>query len=290
MCDIIEQADVHDEDGSVTHATTVLDWVESCWRSGHHLDMSLVPGDGRVVRCHRLMLTSVSRLLADIIEDTEDDITIIVPDTTDKELEMFLDYIYTGKSCINSASVMTLMRSLQIPANTTSCNHHTSDTIVNHETKIISINSPLIAVESGEKKSDLELCSCPICLTQFQSKSDLSSHMVSHLGEFKCDLCQTIHPSRKELLAHQQSVHSSESPSSTKETPSPEAEVRKFKCSKCEELFRWRADLKKHCESVHNEKVSDLIPCSICNKLIVTRRLNEHIKMVHCNEKPLSCQ
>ena len=51
-----------------------------------------------------------------------------------------------------------------------------------------------------------------------------------------------------------------------------------------------RANLKKHCESVHNEKVSDLIPCSICNKLIVTRRLNEHIKMVHCNEKPLSCQ
>ena len=291
MCDSPEHAaDGLDEDGSVTHAKTVLDWMESCWRSGDHLDTRLVPGYGGVVRCHRLMLTSISRLLANILEDTEDDITLIVPDITDKELELFLDYIYTGKTCINSSNVLMLLKCLQIPADTSLCHHYSSSatTVINPDVKLISEHSHLKAMEDHSDKKDLDLISCPICLTQFESKSDLSSHMVVHLGEFKCDQCHQIHPSSKELLAHKESVHSSESQTSLKEAVS--SENRKFKCPKCEESFRLRSDLKKHCESVHNEKVSDLVPCTICSKLIVTRRLNEHIKMVHCNEKPLSCE
>ena len=63
-----------------------------------------------------------------------------------------------------------------------------------------------------------------------------------------------------------------------------------IQCTKCDEIFRWKAEFRRHSEIVHGQKISDLVPCSVCNKMIVSKRLNEHIKTVHANERNLSCQ
>ena len=63
-----------------------------------------------------------------------------------------------------------------------------------------------------------------------------------------------------------------------------------IQCTKCDEIFRWKAEFRRHSELVHGQKISDLVPCLVCHKMIVSKRLNEHIKTVHGNERNLSCQ
>ena len=40
----------------------------------------------------------------------------------------------------------------------------------------------------------------------------------------------------------------------------------------------------------HGQKITDMTSCTVCNKQVVSKRLNEHIKMVHSNSKPFACK
>ena len=50
-----------------SHAVSLLHGVETCWRSGSMCDTIIVTG-AEQVQCHRLVLTSVSPLLANIVK------------------------------------------------------------------------------------------------------------------------------------------------------------------------------------------------------------------------------
>lgn len=63
-----------------------------------------------------------------------------------------------------------------------------------------------------------------------------------------------------------------------------------FRCSKCGQEFRWRAEYRRHAETSHGQKLAEMTSCNICSKQIVSKRLNEHIKMVHGNSKPFGCK
>jgi len=115
---------------------------------------------------------------------------------------------------------------------------------------------------------------CEICNQLFQSRYLLDTHLKEGHEVFICDLCNKVLPSSDSLTLHK-STHRA---------------AKNFKCSKCDELFRWRAEYRRHAETVHGQKITDMTTCNICNKQIVSKRLNEHIKSVHGNEKPFQCK
>jgi len=278
--------------GVESHAKTVMDWMEASWREGMNLDTTLIGEQGSIpVRCHLLMLTSVSNVLEKIIIDMEEDVTILIPDTSSHDLQMFLQFIYTGSLCSDSSSVMKLIQTLNIPFSKPNiCRQH--ETMLH-----LGIPQPTFPLQKSSEISGSvqevqsnQSFSCPVCLKKYETKAILSKHMVTHLGEFKCDPCNHLFPSRSDLEEHVQKVHSM-CLTNDQENKQTSGQIRRgFMCNKCDEVFRWRTDLRRHSEVVHGQKMSDLVPCSVCNKLIVAKRLNEHIKSVHCNEKPFACQ
>ena len=90
------------ESNETVHARTVVDWVGDCYSNNLHLDTVLRPGAGEEVRCHRLVLGGVSRLLASIIPDTEEEVTLILPGLDQADLQTFLRFVYTGAACVQS--------------------------------------------------------------------------------------------------------------------------------------------------------------------------------------------
>ena len=91
------------ESNEMVHARTLVDWVGDCWTSGSCLDTVLRPGEGEgEVRCHRLVLGGVSRLLASIIPDTEEEVILILPGLDQADLQTFLRFVYTGAACVKS--------------------------------------------------------------------------------------------------------------------------------------------------------------------------------------------
>ena len=91
------------ESNETVHARTVVDWVGDCYSNNIHLDTVLRPGEGEgEVRCHRLVLGGVSRLLASIIPDTEEEVTLILPGLDQADLQTFLRFVYTGAACVKS--------------------------------------------------------------------------------------------------------------------------------------------------------------------------------------------
>ena len=209
----------------------------------------------------------------------QDDLTIIMPGVQVSELRSLLEYLYTGTAHVGGDNVMKTFESLAIPVTRDSRGKGCGDSgrVDSFHELTPPTESPPSQLFDNDKDSSFP---CAVCLQIFSSNSALSSHMVSHLGENKCDRCQKIFPSKAELTQHVNLEHSD-----TKNTTSTE---KAFHC-KCGELFKCRAEYKKHMESVHREKLKDTIPCGVCHKEIVKKRYNEHMKAVHKNEKNLSC-
>ena len=254
---------------NLSHARTVMAEVEESRRRGELVD-TVIRGAGEAVgvtgvTCHRLMLTAVSSVLRDAVMDTEEEeVTILVPDLSHDEVETFVQLIYTGAADIgarSSSSVIKLMKSLNIPI-------------------------PSGASQEIGEDGKVDRVSCPVCLLNCQSKEALSNHLVTHLGEFKCSFCSLLFPSKIELEDHKAREHRQ----GTESLPISLNIGKNIQCTKCDEIFRWKAEFRRHSEVVHGQKISDLVPCSVCHKMIVSKRLNEHIKTVHSNEKNLSCQ
>jgi uncharacterized Zn-finger protein len=115
---------------------------------------------------------------------------------------------------------------------------------------------------------------CDLCSLAFTSRSRLEDHVQSDHEGFICDLCNKILVTYEGMLQHKLTHRA----------------AKNFKCAKCGQVFRWRAEYRRHAETSHGQKITDMTSCTVCNKQVVSKRLNEHIKMVHGNEKPFSCK
>ena len=291
--------------GPVSHAATVLDWMESCRRSHQFLDTLLHGAEG-TTKCHRLVLTSVSPLLQNVLRDEEEEACIIIPDITNSELETFTQFIYTGSACVESDNVVRVLRSLRIPVEKVSsntCHNHLQSKLTmilpktTPQTQIFAIDAPDPdnldhEDEKSEEivKNELELFSCNFCDLHFDTESVFKLHMNS---------CQKSFKTKSDYDKHQELVHGKEPDGKSLDSSSlpqkqnlsvSKTSNKSFKCSECDEIFRWRAEYRRHAELVHGQKITDpLVPCHICQKQIVAKRLNEHIKSVHGNERPYKC-
>ena len=264
----------------VTHARTVLDWMENCRRSHQFLDTNILGAEGST-RCHQLVLTSVSPLLKKILSDEdikEEEASIIIPGISNSDLELLTQFMYTGVACPQSDDVVKVLETLQIPVSqvskvsSNSCHNHLQSKLTmilpstSPETQIFAIDNAEALEQEDEKseeivKNELELVIC--------EKADYDQHL--ELEQKK------------------------ETPPVPPVPPVPTFSSwktnRSLKCSSCDEVFRWRAEYRRHAELVHGQKITDpMVPCNICNKQIVAKRLNEHIKSVHGNERPYKCE
>ena len=203
-------------------------------------------------------------------------------------------------------SVVQLLHALRVPVPQVppaACLQHEGEGEAKLQLDSSRLEPQIFAVEQESEEADtrsepgvlvnkeLELFSCPVCSLHFESKSELSEHVATHLGD---------HSDKKEfggLIKEQISSvlenDSSDEPllhSMTDEDAMLLNKSKRIKCTKCDEIFRWKAEYRRHSEIVHGLKVLDLVPCPICKKMIVSKRLNEHTKTVHGNEKNLCCQ
>ena len=301
--------------GVVTHATTVLDWMESCRRSEQFLD-TLIQGADGVTRCHRLVLTSVSPLLQDILRDDEEDACIIIPDMSNAELEMLTQFIYTGCACVESDNVVRVLNTLLVPVDkvsSNSCHNHLQSKTTTMILPRTETRAQIFAIDNADAenlvqehekseeivKNELELYSCNICDLHFDTETIFKHHMASHLSDYNCSICQKSFKVKSDYDKHIEIDHPTESEVKSLDSPpvplkqplSLSKTSRSFHCSLCPEIFRWRAEYRRHAELVHGQKITDpMVPCNICNKQIVAKRLNEHIKTVHGNERPYKCE
>jgi len=237
------------------HADTVMAGVEASWREDRHTDAEIRGGNGAAVRCHRLVL-AVSPLLSQLIGDDEEEVLVVLPGVGQEELNLLLLLLYTGEAATCDTGLQELLARLQVSP--------------------VDVTVKPRFVAKAEYKSDVQNFGpkCDICGKFCASRADLDSHVQNEHEGFVCDLCNKTFVSYEELLQHKSSHKASKN----------------FRCSKCGQVFRWRAEYRRHAETSHGQKVAEMTSCNICSKQIVSKRLNEHIKMVHGNSRPFSCK
>ena len=290
------------------HAEAVLEGVVTSWEEARHWDAVLCGAAGARVRCHRLVLASASPVLCSLLEghggqqgEPEEEVTVLLPGLAQPELQLVAQACYTGTVCLDSGAgrVAGALQQLQVPllGNTQHCSQpilpdlqsdlnnvvetqifdlDTVDVEETEEQVVFSNQEALSDMHEEESNIDVDAAvflKCESCDKIFRSEAELDTHIQREHEECICDLCNKILPSVDAMNQHK-STHRA---------------AKNFKCSKCDQVFRWRAEYRRHAEAVHGQKITDLTTCNICNKQIVSKRLNEHIKSVHGNEKPFIC-
>ena len=236
-----------------SHARSVLESVESCLRSAQFLDTVLTTDTGHQLRCHRLVLTSASPLLEQVLrdQDTEEDATIIMPGVRSEEVDTVLHYLYTGQTSVTGDHEMKLFHTLNIPVSRVD-------------------NSESSCQQQSNYGPMTPPSSCPP--SQIFDNSQDISHSTLKFRDASSPSTIINWDNSKVIMKTTENKND-----------------KNFRCQKCSEKFRWKAEYKRHMEAKHGEVISDTVPCSYCNKQIVSKRLNEHIKTVHQNTKSLSC-
>jgi len=116
---------------------------------------------------------------------------------------------------------------------------------------------------------------CTMCDRFFLTKMQLANHIKKGIHKlFKCKDCSKVLKTQEGLDQHV-NAHKC---------------AKNYKCGKCGEEFRWRSEFRRHAESVHGQIITESSICTLCNKSVVIKRMNEHIKHVHGNDKPFQCK
>jgi len=115
---------------------------------------------------------------------------------------------------------------------------------------------------------------CTMCDRFFLTKIQLAGHIKKGIHKiFKCKVCSKVLKTQEGLDQHV-SAHKC---------------AKNYKCGKCGEEFRWRSEFRRHAEAIHGQIITERSTCSICNKSVVIKRMNEHVRTVHGKDKPLEC-
>jgi len=311
-----------------SHAKSMLDGINQSWNCGDYADTTVHGLNGSKVKCHRLVLSSVSKLLHSVFKDLaseeENETCVILPDMDENEITILLQFLYTGSVDLesNHQHVLKVLKTLEVPISyvTEGCSINTIKISEENQKNILLSCTPLQSIDGDSEPALIEnvfqlnnsnrFC-CDTCDRDFESRDLLTSHVLRdhklHVNsvdvsdiKFQCELCDYACEQRTDLDTHINNHHKDmicdlcnklcTSLDNLTRHKSTHRAAKNFKCSKCEELFRWRAEYRRHAETVHGQKITDMTTCNICHKQIVSKRLNEHIKSVHGNEKPFPCK
>ena len=278
----------------VCHASTVMGGLLAGWRESRHTDAELRGEEGAGVRCHRLVLAAASPFFGSLVEEQE--AVVVLPGVGQELLHLLLTFLYTGEiegAEQQRATLVDLLTRCHVrPWSLTRVTPHpqvplpaevTREETDQEEEQIEGDEEARQGSEEihslQDNNSNVESVvefkfKCDTCDGVFSSTEQLEIHLQSEHGGFVCDLCDQMLGSYDDLLHHKSTHRSSKN----------------FKCSKCSQVFRWRAEYRRHAETSHGQKITDMTTCHVCSKKVVSKRLNEHIKMVHGNSKPYTCK
>ncbi len=91
------------------HARCVAQSIYESWNNECYSNIKLIPcnstqnfGETKALSANKLVLAAASKKFAAMLVDTEEDVTIIVPDHDFVTLELFLHYIYSGEILVSN--------------------------------------------------------------------------------------------------------------------------------------------------------------------------------------------
>lgn len=81
------------------HKNHVVENVENMYRNEAYCDCRLIGAGGFSLDCHKLVISSFSPILKDLIENCQnvDPVNVTLAEVTATELKALVDFVYTGK-------------------------------------------------------------------------------------------------------------------------------------------------------------------------------------------------
>merc|ERR1711971_454360 len=185
-------------------------------------------------RCHRLILSSVSRLLKLALEELPEDeeISVVLPDVTLEQLDLLLKFIYSGSVCVaeESRAILSLLRLLEVPVSFSLSEMSPSD----ETSDIKQEESPNIDEKPACDTQRLQMFlppSCPI---------PISSSCPNQLA-----------PQPAKITDIWPNVNRDVQPASREDIP--------FSCDHCGITFRREHNFRNHIKSVHPDESNEQI-------------------------------
>lgn len=124
------------------------------------------------------------------------------------------------------------------------------------------------------KKHKIRFCVCDVCGKEFQKKSRLKNHLLTHLikelrPQFSCSYCNSSFLSKHSKIDHEKNIHL--------------GEKKEFKCH-CGRVFAFQSSLFGHKQTAHS---ANTFECPECDKAYPTKyRLQQHMQTNHEPRRP----
>ncbi|XP_072045466.1 uncharacterized protein [Amphiura filiformis] len=114
---------------------------------------------------------------------------------------------------------------------------------------------------------------CKTCGKVFYHKYPLTQHEKIHNPGFICDLCGKASPTKILFELHKNVKHTKE---------------KKFTCSECPKVYYSKKGLLLHISFKHG-KLSEVVACHICGKMVKKFSINNHLATVHNEDDSVKC-
>ena len=270
--------------------------LQSLMLSSELTDVTLVCDDKKVLKAHKLVLSSCSSVFKNIIQSMpENNSMIYLRGIKHQEMESILQYIYIGGAEVKKDKIedfLNLAANLELayfnklgPNEERKGNSNESnceiivDVPANNE---VTESDPNIRGEENKQKTkDFNISrQCPECETQFSMPGEMFRHFdsVHNQSKYKCHKCDHEFTSRKDLNIHVQANH----------VVGQKSEQKVHKCDQCTYTTKERGNWVRHRKIVHEGIKFD---CSLCNHKasttshLKTHMLNKHLENMIFNMK-----
>ena len=207
------------------------------WRSEDFSDVTLVTGDKRKIKAHKIVLFSSSNFFRDILtRNIHPNPLLYLKDTLHDQLELLLKFIYQGECEVKTEMLeqfLELGKHLEVRGLVQDQELETGTVVKENQTTISKekakikkeeqINSsakdtPVFSNSKQEGRDEIpdpplnlpnNQMSCSFCSDEFSERRLLSMHQLNnHEGTwYNCDQCNYKATQHKNLILHKQSKH-----------------------------------------------------------------------------------
>ena len=269
--------------------------IRNLWKDDDFSDVTLASDDGKIFRAHRVILSSASSKLRNILlnHDKRENIFIYLPDINSRHLDHLLEFVYQGKCqveqdlleefiiCCKSLGFENLVEAFQ-SVDTKGNKGEQHDTSTNLLSEVPEENKK---DESGGKKTESKLTEepivCKVCDISFSNRKCMKEHIKRKhektvvCTQFNCEDCSFQAQTEYVLKYHKKSVH----------------EGVTMKCDQCEFELEFKPNceskMKNHKDNMHGEISHKCDQCDYLTKSI--QNFTKHKRNNHTKSNLVAC-